>query len=350
LIAPGAGVGGPILVTGATGFLGRALVQELVRRGTETHALAREGSPRGPLEALPITWHAGDLRDEAAIETAVASITDRAKIVGAPARILHAAALISYRTRDRALAREVNVRGTERLLETARRHGVGRFLQVSSVVTVGSCIGPEPLDETASFNLGGLGVDYVDTKRAAEEIVLASARTLDAVVVNPGAIFGPVERTSNTVRTIRRIAEGRTPPFLPPGSVGVVGVEDAAQGTLLALARGRSGERYILVESSLGTSVLFARIAGQLGVPAKGRVLSRGSWRILTSLASMWDFVFPMSLTPPQALTMLGQDLRFDAKKARTELGWSPRPFDEVLAGTIAYLRTRGELEPPRSR
>jgi dihydroflavonol-4-reductase len=344
------GVGGPVLVTGATGFLGRALCQELVRRGTETHALAREGSPRGPLESLPIAWHAGDLRDEAAIETAVAEFAARAKIVGAPARIVHAAALISYRTRDRALAREVNVRGTERLLQAARSHGIGRFLHVSSVVTVGSCTGPDPLDETAGFNLGGLGVDYVDTKRAAEEIVIGAARTLDAVVVNPGAIFGPVERTSNTVRTIRRIAEGRTPPFLPPGSVGVVGVEDAAHGTLLALDRGRSGERYILVESSPSTCELFARIAGQLGVPAKGRVLSRSAWRILTRLASLWDFAFPMSLTPPQALTMLGQDLRFDARKARAELGWSPRPFDEVLAGTIRHLRARGELDSPRGR
>jgi dihydroflavonol-4-reductase len=344
---PPAVAGGPVLVTGATGFLGREIVRELVERGTETHAFARTTSPRGPLANLAITWHSGDLRDEAAIERALASVTSRARLVGAPARVVHAAALISYRTRDGALAQETNVQGTARLLDAARRHSFGRFLHVSSVVTVGSCVGPKALDETASFNLRSLGVDYVDTKRAAEEIVLAAAGALDTVVVNPGAIFGPVERASNTVRMIRRIGQGRAPPFVPPGSIGVVGVRDAAHGTLLALDRGRRGERYLLVESSLSTAELFARIAAQFGVRPVTRVLSRASWRILTELASVWDRVVPMSLTPPQALTMLGLDLRFDAGKARTELEWSPRSFDEVLAETIAHLRVQGELDRP---
>lgn len=344
MIPADASIGGPVLLTGATGFLGRALAQELVRRRTETHALVREDSPRGPLETLPITWHVGDLRDETAIDRAVAALAASARAAGGTPRILHAAALISYRSRDRSLSEEINVKGTERLLASARRHGVGRFLFVSSVVAVGACTGPDPASESAPFNLGHLGVAYADTKRAAEERVLAGARTLDAVVVNPGAIFGPVERASNTVRTIRRISEGRVPPFLPPGSVGVVGVEDAALGTLLALDRGRSGERYLLVESSLPIAELFARIAAQLGARRSGRVLSPRTWNLLTALASWWDLVLPMNLTPPQALRMLGQDLRFDASKARRELGWAPRPFDEVLAATIAHLRSRGEL------
>jgi dihydroflavonol-4-reductase len=336
--------GGPVLVTGATGFLGRAIVQALVERGSEVHALAREGSPRGPLEGLAITWHAGDLRDAASLDRAVAATAARGSSAAVPARIVHAAALISYRSKDGEQAREINVRGTERLLEAAAEHSIGRFLQVSSVVTVGACRGGRPLDETAEFNLGDLGVDYVDTKRAAEERALGFPG-LDAVAVNPGAIFGPVERASNTVRMIRRVAQGRIPPFLPPGSVGVVGVEDAALGTLLALDRGRRGERYLLVESSLSIRELFSRMAAQFGVRPSGRVLSGGSWKLLTRLASVWDLAFPMSLTPPQALAMLGQDLRFDANKARRELGWSPRPFDDVLGETIAFLRSRGELD-----
>jgi len=337
--------GGPVLVTGATGFLGREIVRELTRRGTETHAFVRPRSPRGPLASLPITWHEGDLRDADSIDRALEGLASRARAAGHAPRVVHSAALISYRTRDHALARESNVVGTARLLEASGRHGVGRFLHVSSVVTVGSCTGAEPIDETARFNLGGLGVHYVDTKRAAEEAVLAVGPGLDPVVVNPGAIFGPAERASNTVRTICRIAQGRAPPFIPPGSVGVVGVRDAARGTVLALDRGRRGERYLLVESNLSTEELLGRIASHLGVPLSRRVLSRPAWRILTRLATAVDLVFPMSLTPPQALRMLGQDLRFDAKKARVDLGWDPEPFDEVLAGTISVLRARGDLE-----
>src|SRR5262249_28325965 len=138
--------GGPVLVTGATGFLGRAIVRALVDRGTETHAFAREGSPRGPLAGLAVAWHAGDLRDAGSVDRAVGTVAARAKLAGAPARIVHAAALISYRSRDGEEAREVNVRGTERLLEAAAKHGIGRFVQVSSVVTVGACPGERPID------------------------------------------------------------------------------------------------------------------------------------------------------------------------------------------------------------
>jgi dihydroflavonol-4-reductase len=326
-------------VTGGTGFLGRETVQQLLAGGAEVHVLARKESARGPLASLPVTWHEGDLRDSGSIERAFASIERAAKASDRGTCAIHAAALISYRSRDRELAREINVEGTRRVIEACRAHGVARLVHVSSVVTIGHCVGPAPMDETTEYNSGSLGVDYVDTKRAAEDLVLAAVSGLDVVVVNPGAIFGPVERSSNTVRLVRRMAAGRSPPFVPPGSVGVLGVRDAARGTLLALARGRRGERYILVESSLASAELFRRIATILGVPPVERVLSPAIWRMLTRLSVPWDALFPMQLAPPQALTMLGLDLRFDAAKARRELGWLPAPFDSVLAQTIEHVR-----------
>jgi dihydroflavonol-4-reductase len=333
-----------ILVTGGTGFLGREIVRQLAVSGAEVHVVARRDSPRGPLAELPVVWHEADLRDPSAVGRAAEALAKSARARGERARIVHAAALISYRTGERDLAHATNVEGTETLLAAAKRTDVERFLHVSSVVTVGSSRHGEPVDERAPFDLGTLGVDYVDTKRAAEEAVLAAASEIDAVVVNPGAIFGPIERESNTVRTIRRVAAGRSPPILPPGSVGVVGVRDAANGTLLALERGRRGERYLLVESNLTTRELLATIARALGVPPRGRVLPRAAWSVLTACASAWDRIVPMRFTPPQALTMLGLDLRFDASKARRELGWSPRPFDEVIRETIEHLRARGDL------
>ena len=332
-------IDGPVLVTGGTGFLGRETVRQLVAAGADAHVLARQGSARGPLGSLPVTWHEGDLRDAGSVERAFAELARSAKAAKRPARAIHAAALISYRSRDGGLAREVNLGGTRAVLEACRRHEVARLVHVSSVVTIGHCVGPTPMDESTVFNSGGLGVDYVDTKRAAEELVLAAVPDLDAVVVNPGAIFGPVERSSNTVRLIGRMAAGRPPPFAPPGSVGVLGVRDAARGTLLALERGRAGQRYLLVESNLAAVELFRRIAAILRVPPVERVLSPVLWRLLTRFSIPWDALFPIELTPPQALTMLGLDLRFDAGKARRELGWTPRPFDEVLAETIAHVQ-----------
>jgi nucleoside-diphosphate-sugar epimerase len=328
-----------VLVTGGTGFLGRETVSQLLAGGADVHVLARRESLRGPLAALPITWHEGDLRDAPSIERAVSAVAAAGAEARLPARVIHAAALISYRTKDRELSRQINVEGTRSMVEAAIRSGISRFLHVSSVVTVGHCVGPDPIDERAEFNLGHLGVAYVDTKRAAEELTLEASATLSIVVVNPGAIFGPIERSSNTVRLIRRTAERRLPPFVPPGSVGVLGVQDAARGTILAMEHGRSGERYLLVEASLSIADLYARIARAVGVPPVERVLPSGAWRALTAVSAVWDAMFPIRLTPPQALRMLGQDLRFDARKARRDLGWDPAPFEAVLSSTVAHVR-----------
>jgi len=143
------------------------------------------------------------------------------------------------------------------------------------------------------------------------------------------------------------MAEGRIPPFAPPGTVSVVGVRDAARGTLLALERGRSGARYLLVESSLSALELFGCIARALGVAPPRRTLPRACWPAVVAGARVWDALRPMSLTPPQALTMLGLDLRFDASKARCELGWTAEPFEAVLAEMIGHLRERGRIPEP---
>lgn len=334
-----AATSGPVLVTGATGFLGREIVQRLVARGTEVHVFARPGSERGPLASLPLAWHAGDLCESDAIGRAVRALVESAREKRLPACIVHSAALISYKTRDKALAQAVNVEGTRRLLDAARESGVSRFLFVSSVVTIGHSTRGESMDERFVFNSGDLGVDYVDTKRAAEELVLEAGRSLDVVVVNPGAIFGPVERQSNTVRLIREMAAGRAPRFAPPGSIGVVGVHDAAAGVLLALERGRRGERYLLVESSLSALELFQRIARELSARPVGWRFPGWLWAVLVFGARVVDRVVPLEVTPPQGLRMLGLQLRFDASKARSELGWSPAPFERVLAETVAYVR-----------
>jgi dihydroflavonol-4-reductase len=324
-----------------------AVARRLVARGDEVHVLARAGADKGVLSGAVVTWHAGDLLDRPSLERAAWTMSQRSFALRRPWDLIHGAALISYRSADTAAAVAVNVEGTRHLLAAARASGVARIVHVSSVVAVGVCERDEVLDETAQFNLADCGVDYVTTKRAAEDVALSMAKDLDVVVVNPGAIFGAVERRSNTARFIRRVAQGHSPLVAPPGTLSVLGVDDAAEGVVLALDRGRRGERYLLVESWIRSVDLIRAIAGRLGRRGPLLVVPRMVWPALVAGARAWDRLRPIDVTPPQGLVMLGRDLRFDARKAREELGWKPRPFADVLSDTIVSLERRGLLAEP---
>lgn len=336
-----------VFLTGATGFLGSELVRRLAERRVRVHALVREPARATALLAGGNVLHAGDLTDAASVARATAEAARAARASGGQLYVIHSGALISYRTRERALAERINVDGTRAVLDAARAHDAARVLFVSSVVAVGQSVDGRAIDERAPFNLGRLGVHYTDTKRAAEELALA-ATDLDVVVVNPGAIFGPAERASNTVRFMREMARGHGPIAAPPGTISVVGIADTALGTLAAFERGRRGERYILVESFVRSRELFALLAAELGVRPARFTVPRLVFPVLVPLARLWDALFPIALAPPQALVMLTCELRLSGDKARRELGWEPAPFAAVLRETIATLRARGELPPAR--
>ena len=338
--------GRAVLVTGATGFVGGALVRRLVAAGDRVHALARASSDRRPLADLPITWHDGDLTDGAAVQRAFAVFARDA--AGDDPVAVHGAALIDYATGRGELARRVNVEGTRHVLDACQTHGVRRVVHVSSVVTVGHAPGPRAaLDETAAYNGAQLLVDYVTTKRAAEDFALSVARQLDVVVVNPGAIFGPGPALSNTSVFLTRVAQRAVGPVAPPGSVSVVGVDDVAAGILLALEHGRRGQRYLLTERSLTHRELLTQASEALGVPPPRATVPGWMWRGLAALAVPWERWRPAREATPQALRLLGAHFRFDSARARDALGWSPRPFPEVLADTVAWLRGRGDIRGP---
>jgi dihydroflavonol-4-reductase len=327
----------PVFLTGATGFVGGELARRLLARGHAVHALARAGADRSGLAGHDVVWHTGDLLERAALERGLDA-------AGAQAWVAHVAAVISYRTRDADLQRRVNVEGTRALLEACRRRGVARVLHMSSVVTVADSPDGRERDEDAEFDGARLCVDYVDTKRAAEELALAAARELDLVVVNPGAIFGANLRGGNTVRFLRKLAAGRIGPFAPPGTLSVVGVRDVAEGSILALERGARGRRYLLVESARPTLEVFALAARLLGVRAPRAALPRPLWELAVAAARLADRVRPAELMTPQTLRMLGVHYRLSGARARRELGWSPAPFESVLRATIDDLRAAGAL------
>ena len=346
----------PLLLTGATGFVGRALIGLLVEEGYEVHGLART-SPARALARAPVTWHEGDLTDPTRVDEVCARVAGRARELGsAEAALVHAAAVLGYREQDRAIQRAVNVEGTRTLLAAARRHGLGPGVHVSSVVTVAHSPDGSLRDEYAEWNGADLDVEYVTTKRAAETIALGFAGALGLRIVNPGVVFGPGGESANSSRFLTAFAQGRLGPFAPPGGISVVGVEDVARGVLLALRRGSPGRRYLLVESYLSFHDLFraaARALALLGERAREPRLTFPAplWPAVVAVSRRLQRYRNLEQATPQALAMLGCRWRLSGERARRELGWQPAPFEDVLLETLRALTRSGALSAalPRS-
>jgi len=214
---------------------------------------------------------------------------------------------------------------------------------VSSVVAVGPAAGAEDeLDEDSAFDGDRLRCDYVDTKREAERLALAAAGDLEVVVVNPGAVFGPARSLSNTSHFLETLIERPwTGLVAPPGSMSCVGVSDVARGIVSALRAGRSGRRYLLTECNLRLDELYRRVLAACGRPPRVLRVPPPAWRAVVAASRVVDRIRPASLATPQSLGLLGAHFRFSSRRAHAELGWSPAPFDEVLARTLDWLGAR---------
>ena len=179
--------------------------------------------------------------------------------------VVHLAALVSFRPEDRAAMFRLHEGATAQLAAFARRAAVRRFLHMSTICAVGFRATPDQLDESAIYNFAPLRIGYCDSKHAAERAVLAeAARGLDAVVVNPPSMYGAGDRRKADGSLMEALLRGRIK-IAPPGGINVANVLDVCRGCLLALDRGRSGERYILGGENLTGRELFARIATVVG-------------------------------------------------------------------------------------
>ncbi|MCA8965063.1 MAG: NAD-dependent epimerase/dehydratase family protein [Planctomycetes bacterium] len=315
-------------VTGATGFLGRHLVPALAAR-FRLRLLVRPGQrlddlPGDDHELLP-----GRLGEQA---TMASGVRDADCVV-------HLAALVSFRPRDRAAMHDVNVAATAQLAAAAREAGVRRFLHTSTISAVACRDRPEAVDETATYNFGPLHIGYCDTKFAAEQAVLAEvARGLDAVIVNPPSMYGAGDRRKGDGSLLTSVVSGQLR-WAPPGGVNVASVQSVCRGMLQALDRGRSGERYILGGENLTGSQLLQRIAQLAGRPAPRHVLPRMLVQLAAGARRLQELSFGTDSPLTSEILKLATRFVFvSSAKAEHELGYRCETVDDGIRAALAEL------------
>lgn len=324
-----------VLVTGATGFVGAALVRALLARGLAVRVLARQGANRANLQGLPVEVAVGGLTDEPSLVRAVAGCS----------ALFHAAADYRLWVPDPQAMYRTNVEGTRILLRAAAAAGVKRIVYTSSVAVLGLHADRTPADETTPSTLADMIGPYKRSKFLAEEEVRRMVREegVPAVIVNPSTPVGPGDvRPTPTGRMIVEAASGRMPAFVDTG-LNVVHVDDVAEGHLLAFDRGAVGERYILGGENLSLAKILARIAAIVGRTPPSVKLPRRLIYPLAVGAETWARISGREpFVTVDGLKMAAKHMFFTSAKAERDLGYRARPADEALADAVAYFRSLG--------
>lgn len=325
-----------VLVTGASGFVGAAVARALAAQGARLRLLVRATSDRTNVAGLDAELVEGDLRDEASVRRAAEGVR----------YLFHVAADYRIWAPDPEEIVRNNRAGTLAVMNAARSAVVERIVYTSSVATLKPLDGGAA-DETRPATPEQAVGAYKRSKVVAERLVEAMAADgLPVVIVNPSTPIGPRDvKPTPTGRIVVEAANGKMPAYVESG-LNLVHVDDVAAGHLLALAKGRIGERYILGGQDVSLGGMLGEIARIVGRKPPSLVIPRAplfplayaneAWCRLTGKADPFLTV--------DSLKMAAHNMYFSSAKAEAELGYQARPYAEALRDAVEWFRTTGRI------
>jgi dihydroflavonol-4-reductase len=314
-----------VLVTGATGFLGTHVVGQLLSAGHQVRALVRTPPQRAQAEIIR-----GDVTDPRSLEPAVAGCE----------AVIHCAAVISFRAREAAWTKQVNVEGTRHLLSAARVAGVKRFVHTSSVAALGRPNGV-PGDESARYDWP-VGLAYNESKRDAEELVRATTG-METVCLNPALVLGPEEQHRHMLPLFRAVRWGLLA-AVPDGGVTLCDVRDVAAAHVAALERGTPGARYVLGGPQLTFVEFIGAMAAAVGARAPRRELPAGLLRAGV-LPLVWaeKLGLPLPFSPRYSPYLTTRSF-YKSDRAVADLGYRTRDAATTIGDAVAWYRSQDLL------
>ncbi|MFQ5913107.1 MAG: hopanoid-associated sugar epimerase [Nitrospinota bacterium] len=326
-----------VFVTGGSGFVGANLIRLLVSQGQSVRALVRPGSLRAHLADLPqdrLEWVEGDLTSTDSLRRAI----------GGCRRLYHLAADYRLWVPDPERMYAVNVRGARAVLEAAKELGVEKAVHCSSVAVLGTSADGTPLDETSDPGVHALEGHYRKSKYLGEKEALAvHSEGFPVVVVNPSAPVGPWDvKPTPTGRVVLDFQRGRMPAYLDTG-LNLVDVRDVARGHLLAMERGKPGERYLLGNVNLTLREILEILAGITGRPAPKIRLPHGLALVMAHVNEAISRVTRRQpLIPLSAVRHAAHYMFYKSDKAVRELGYMPTPIEIALRDAIRWFQENG--------
>jgi nucleoside-diphosphate-sugar epimerase len=321
-----------VLVTGASGYLGNRLAHRLADNGVQVNALVRPASARNWLPHPRIQLFAGDILDAQSLAEAIRGCS----------QVYHAAAKTGAWDPKPATFYEVNVEGTRKILEAAFAAGVAKTVFTSTCGVIGPSTNG-PLDECHERSLG-FSIDYDHSKKQAEEVVQQFVnKGMDIVIVSPSKIFGPgkISHSLTTNAVINSFLKNKMAIVPSPASFKVcfAFLDDVISGHILAMEKGRKGEKYILGGENISYGYFFNMIRCLSG--KKGKIYSMPKavikWWARWQELNQSMFNKPVRF-PAKAVDHFFSNYIFCSSKAEAELGYSITPFESAMEKTIQFL------------
>ena len=320
-------------VTGATGFLGLNLIEELCSADYRVTALHRSTSDLRFLARLGASCVIGSITDKPALEDAMEE---------GPDCVFHVAANTSVWSRNNDVQTRENVEGTRNVLSVALAKGARRFVYTSSCTVFG--LGEGPFDEGSPLLGRSSSVNYIRTKSLADDLVReAAGQGLPAVVMRPAHILGRYDR-KNWATMIRLVAQGRLP-GIPSGSGCFCNGREVARAHVRAAERNGEFEAFVLG----GPRASFVELVRIIGEVTGRKVPTRAVPEFILRLAG-YAYVAISAFTgkepraTPEGIALAVHDLRVDDSRARRELGYVHIPLEESVRESYEFLRAEGML------
>lgn len=327
-------------VTGGTGFVGANLVRLLLQQGYEVRVLVRVNSSLDNLESLDVEIVRGDLNDNS---YTMGSLSNLSEQMSGCQVLFHVAAQYSLWQTDKELLYRSNVLGTRNILNCARQAGIERTVYTSSVAAIGVGNNGLAVDETYQSPVEKLVGDYKKSKYYGEqEAVKAAKQGQDIVIVNPSTPIGGFDRKPTPTGEIITRFLRRQMPFYVDTGLNLIDVQDVAWGHILALEKGRTGDRYILGHQNLTFKQLLGKLSKITGLPApKSTIPYWVPYSVAWLEENIWVKLGKKPTIALDGVRMSKQKMFYDANKAVTELGLPQSDIDGALTDAVEWFDTR---------
>jgi dihydroflavonol-4-reductase len=326
-----------ILVTGADGLLGSNLVRELLHRGHEVRAFVQPARQQKTLEGLALEKFQGDLLNQNEVIHAAVSCD----------AIIHCAASTSVWPTRSAIVNKVNIEGTKNIIEAVKQNKIQRLIYIGTANSFGFGSKENPGVEGNSYKSAMYGLDYMDSKYKAQQLILSEVKEngLPAVIVNPTFMFGPYDSNPSSGAMVVALYKGKVPGYTAGGR-NYVCVKDAAVAIANALTKGRVGECYILGNQNLSYKEAFRKIASVVGVKPPAIPIPTVFAKLYGRVGS---FIGKMTGKAPAISYPLSRiacdEHYFSAAKAVKELELPQTPVEIGIKECFEWLKENGYLK-----